>query len=148
MTLFVNNAGTDLVLSGIGVQPYSARGLTQTMGYIAQAVVPQRTVNGKLKSLVLDQFKKYTTTISGDDVLPPVCEGVWPGKIVTVDCVVELSGLIGAPRERTEVPDSGYEQGGFYIYRPRLIMMVMAVDWDRKEYERGSAWNITLEESE
>lgn len=146
MTLLVNNAATDLVLTGIGVQPYSARGLTQTLEAIQQAAQLKRTVNGLLRDLSLAQFKKYSSSITGNDQLPPVCDGIWPGKEVTVDCVVEMSSRIGQPKERTMVPDSEYEQGGFLIWRPRLFMRVTSVSWDRAEYDRVSNWTMTLEE--
>ena len=55
---------TTLVLSGIGVPPYCARGLTQTLAPIEAAGSQRRTVNGTLVDLSLTQFRKYRSTIS------------------------------------------------------------------------------------
>ena len=92
---------TLLVLSGIGVPDYSARGLTQTLEPIDGSASLRRTINGALKDLSFAQFRKYKSTISCQDQEPPAVDGVWPGHVVTVDCVAELScptgGAPGAP---------------------------------------------------
>ena len=142
----VINAFTDLVLDGVGVQPYSARGLSQTLTPIQQAAPPKRTVNGKLKDIGLAQFKKYASTISCTDQAPPVFDGAWPGLQVTVDCVVPFSRVTAAAPERPIVPDSEYEDGGFTLYRPRLIMRIMTFDVQKDEYGAAISWNMTLEE--
>jgi hypothetical protein len=141
------NALTDLKLVGIGVQPYSARGLTQQLTAIAQSVQVRRTVNGLLRDISLDQFKKYSSVITGSDQQPPVCDGVWPGRIVQVECLSELSAPLGELLERPAVAGSLYEDGGFQIYRPVLTMMVVApLEMTRDEYNRQVSWTLTLEE--
>ena len=72
-------AETLLVLSGNGVAPYSARGLTETLAPIAATVVPMRTVNGDLINMAPPQMQKYALTLSCTDVNPPALSGVWPG---------------------------------------------------------------------
>ena len=81
---------TLLVLTGIGVPPYAARGLTQTLDPIEAAGSQRRTVNGTLIDLSLAQFRKYRSTIRGRDQQAPALDGVWPGRVVTVSCVAEL----------------------------------------------------------
>jgi hypothetical protein len=81
---------TLLTLSGIGIPEYSARGLTQTLEPIDAAHQTRRTVNGELDDLSYAQFRKYKSTISGNDQEPPAVDGVWPGRVVTVECVTEL----------------------------------------------------------
>ena len=81
---------TMLVLSGIGVPSYSARGLTQTLQPIEAAGSQRRTVNGTLVDLSQAQFRKYRSTIRCNDQQAPALDGIWPGQVVTVSCVAEL----------------------------------------------------------
>ena len=144
----VNNAYTILALSGIGVQPYSARGLTQTLDPIAQAAQVKRTVNGTLIDISLDTaFQKYKSTITATDQLPPAVDGVWPGKTITVDCISELCYVTegGAP-QRTIVPGSSRVEGNFTFYRPRLTMIVLDMSISTDEYGSQVSWSMPLEE--
>jgi hypothetical protein len=70
-------SGTVLTLSGIGVPPYSARGLTQTLEPIDAAAQLRRTVNGALRDFGYTPFRKYRSTISCADQEPPAVYGVW-----------------------------------------------------------------------
>lgn len=140
-------------LSGIGVPPYSARGLRQTLTPIAQAAQLRRTINGDLDDVAAAQFRKFQSTISGDDQAPPAVDGVWPGRTVTVDCIAELSVADdgedppGAPvLDRTPVPGSLRHEPGFWFYRPRLTMRVTAFSIDGDEWAAGVAWQLALEE--
>ena len=47
-----------LTLSGVGVPPYSARGLTQSLEPIDGAAQLRRTVNGALADLSYEPFRK------------------------------------------------------------------------------------------
>ena len=138
---------TLLVLTGIGVAPYSARGLEQTLQPIGGAGQLRRTINGTLVNLSEDQLRKFTSTISGSDQLSPALNGVWPGKAVTVDCIKELCypTATGSP-DRPVVPGSQRTEGAMTYYRPRLSMMV--VDWQGREdeYGRQVSWTLQLEE--
>lgn len=141
-----NNAFTDLKLTGVGVQPYSARGLTQTLSPITQAAQLRRTVNGILRDIAMAQFQKYQTVITGNDQEPPVSDGVWPGRAVEVECLATLSCVIGATKERPAVAGSAYDSGGFTIYRPVLQMRVVSFDQSKDEYGHVTQWTMTLEE--
>lgn len=136
---------TLLVLSGIGVPPYSARGLVQTLVPIAAAASMRRTVNGTLSDLSSPQFRKYSSVISCADQQPPAFEGVWPGLVVTVDCIAELAYLT-----MTDLPDrpvvASREESGFTFYRPRLTMMVTGFQISRDEYGFVTSWTLGLEE--
>src|SRR4051812_15796454 len=90
---------TLLAINAIGLPPYAHRGLTQTLEPIAQAANARRTINGVLVDLSEDQFYKYSSQITCSDQDVPAFDGAFPGKIVTVDCVIELSYLttVGAP---------------------------------------------------
>jgi hypothetical protein len=57
------SADTVLVLHGIGIPEYSARGVTQTLQPIEAAGSLRRTVNGTLKDLSFAQFRKYRSNI-------------------------------------------------------------------------------------
>ncbi|MBB4520473.1 UNVERIFIED_ORG: hypothetical protein M2435_001253 [Rhizobium sophorae] len=138
---------TVLVLTGIGVAPYSARGLEQSLQPIDGAGQLRRTINGTLVDLSETQLRKFTSTISGTDQLAPAVNGVWPGRTVTVDCIAELcyptSG--GAP-DRSVVSGSSRVEGAMTYYRPQLMMMV--TDWQIKRDEYGAqvSWTLELEE--
>lgn len=139
------DATTLLVLSGIGVPPYSARGLSQTLTPIAASQQLRRTVNGALQDLSAPQFRKYSSKISCTDQQPPAFEGVFPGATVIVDCVAEL-----AYPTMTDEPDrevvASREESGFTYYRPRLTMLVTDFEISRDEYGAITAWTLSLEE--
>lgn len=138
---------TLLVLDGMGVPPYSARGITQTLSPIAAAAQMRRTVNGELVDLSASQFRKYASSISCNDQQSPAVEGIWPGMIVDVSCAAELSfetSTGGASREI--VAGSEREEGDFTFYRPKLRMMVVAFEVSRDEWGASVGWRMDLEE--
>jgi len=138
---------TVLTLTGIGVPPYSARGLTQTLEPIEQAASLQRTINGVLHDLSLSAFRKYKSTITGSDQRPPACDGVWPGQVVEVDCIAELAYPESGTPERTEVSGSSIDEGDGYIYyRPHLTMIVTGFRLSKDEYGAITGWTMDLEE--
>jgi hypothetical protein len=137
---------TVLFLSGIGVPPYSARGVTQTLEPIDQAAQLLRTINGGLKDLSAAKFRKYKSTITGNDQTPPSCDGVFPGRVITVDCVAELAFVAGGTPQRLVVPGSDYTADGFTFYRPRLRMFVMGFSLSKDEYGAVIGWSMSLEE--
>lgn len=143
----VDNAYTLLVISGAGVQPYSARGLSQTLDPIGQATNARRTVNGALKDLSFDGFRKFKSTISCNDQTAPAFDGVWPGQTITVDCVKELCyKTAGGSPSRTVVSGSSRVEGDYTFYRPQITFMVMAYSASEEEYTASAPWSLTLEE--
>lgn len=138
---------TLLVISAIGIPPYSCRGATQTLEPIAASQMLRRTVNGLLINLAPIQFQKYTSTISAADVNPPAIDGAWSGRALTVDCVSELSYLTagGAP-ERNVVAGSSRVEGDFTFYRPRLQMLLVHFRASTDEWGAVVTWSLTLEE--
>ena len=137
---------TLLVLSGIGVPDYSARGLSQTLEPIEASASLRRTINGTLKDLSFAQFRKYKSTISCQDQEPPAVDGVWPGHVVTVDCVAELSYPAGGSPARAVVAGSARTEGAFVFYRPQLEMLVTSFSVNRDEYGAAVQWQMDLEE--
>lgn len=137
---------TLLQLTGVGVPPYSARGLTQTLEPIGQASQLRRTVNGALIDVSAPQFRKYRSTITCNDQQAPAVNGIWPGMVVVVDCVATLSYVVGGSADRTIVPGSSYVDSGFVIYRPRLTMRVVSHNQSKDEYGAVTNWNMELEE--
>ena len=113
-------ADTLLVLTGVGVPSYSARGLTQTLEPIEAAAQLRRSINGDLLDLSYGPFRKYKSTISCQDQEPPAFDGVWPGRVITVDCVAELSYPAGGSPTRPVVSGSARTEGTFVFYRPLL----------------------------
>lgn len=137
---------TLLVLSGIGIPDYSSRGLTQTLEPIEAATSLRRTVNGSLVDLSFAQFRKYKSSISCHDQEPPAADGIWPGQVVTVDCVAELSYPSGGSPARPVVSGSTRTEGAFTFYRPQLQMRVTGLSVNRDEYGAAVQWQMDLEE--
>jgi hypothetical protein len=137
---------TLLVLSGIGVPDYSARGLTQTLEPIEAAAQLRRSINGDLLDLSYGPFRKYKSTISCQDQEPPAVDGVWPGRVITVDCVAEFSYPAGGSPARPVVSGSARTEGAFVFYRPQLRMLVTGFSMSRDEYGAAVSWQLQLEE--
>lgn len=141
---------TLLRLDPIGVPPYSARGISQTLAPIDGAAQLARTVNGAMIDLSDPNFRKYRSTITCTDQQQPALDGVWPGMILTVDCVIELPYLTGGAPERevagtTDDPATRTENG-FTFYRPRLTMMVIDYQAGVDEWGADANWTLSLEE--
>jgi hypothetical protein len=143
----IKAAGTLLVLTGVGVPPFSCRGATQTLVPIQQAHQIKRTLNGVARDLSQVQFQKYSSVISCADQQAPAVDGVWPGRVVVVDCVYELCYLTanGGP-SKPAVPGSSRVEGSFTFYRPRLEMMVIDFQSSKDEWGAANNWSMTLEE--
>ena len=141
------NALTLRVLQGIGVPPYSARGLRQTLEIIDQASQMRRTVNGQLKDISFSSFRKYRSTITGSDQQAPNFNGRWPGLQGVVDCIAELSYAqdLESP-DRPVVPGSEIVEGAHTSYRPRLTMRIVNLSVNQDEYGRQIDWSLELEE--
>lgn len=142
-------ASTDstlLELVGIGIPPYSARGLTQTLEPIDGAGNVVRAIDGSLLDLSYPPFQKYKSSISCGDQTPPAVDGIWPGKVVTVSCAAELSYPDGGAPLRPVVPGSARLEAGFWFYRPVLSMRVMSFNVSTDEWGAAVSWSMELEE--
>ena len=138
---------TLLVISGPGMPTYAARGLTQTLDPIDASSAVARTVNGGLINLSPSQMQKYRSTISCTDQETPALDGVWPGQVLTVDCVSELGYLTaGGSPDRTVVTGSSRTRGVWTWYRPQLAMMVISYTTSTDEYGARIGWQLDLEE--
>jgi hypothetical protein len=138
---------TILTLSAMDVTPYSARGLRQSFEPISAAPDLRRTINGVLNDLSLPQFKKYRTTINGDDQQPPAIDGIWPGLTVTVGCLFELAyKTVGGSPQRPVVAGSSRTEGDFTFYRPTLTCKITSYSVDEDEYGKAISWMLELEE--
>ena len=139
-------ADTDLVLTGIGIPDFSARGLREDLRPIDPGAL-RRTVNGALVDVTEPSFQKYALTITGSDQEPPAFDGTWRGQSVTVDALSKLSYLTaGGSPGRTVVPGSSVVNGDFTVYRPRLTMLVLDWTLERDEWGAVIAWSLELEE--
>ena len=132
----------------MGIPFYSARGLSQVLTPIQQAANAMRDINGTLIDLSDPDFRKYASHIECSDMVGPAVNAVWPGKILTVDCVVELAYLTsGGSPDRTVVSGSSRTHGNFTFYRPQLTMMVLAYETGTgDEWENTPSWSMDLEE--
>lgn len=138
---------TLLVITGLGISPYAARGLTQTLEPIEAAANLQRTIDGALADFGYDQFRKYKTTISGSDQRPPAVDGKWQGLSLVVKCISELSYVTsGGSPQRPVVTGSSYVEGDFTFYRPELTMRLTGFTMATDEWAAGVNWSMSLEE--
>jgi hypothetical protein len=133
--------------TGALIAAYSARGLSQTLDPIDAASVTARTVNGALIDLSPTQFRKFKSQVSCTDVEGPALDGIWPGMVVSVDCVAELGypTSSGTPA-REIVPGSERVNATWTYYRPRLTMLVTNTSVSLDEYGRAVQWTLDLEE--
>ena len=137
---------TLLVLTGIGIPEFSARGLREDRHSIGAGNL-RRTVNGESVDVTDPVFQKYRLTITSSDQEPPAFDGVWKGTEVTVDTLTPLAYVTaGGSPARPVVPGSSYVNGLFTAYRPRLVMLVVDLDVSREEWAAGTPWTLELEE--
>jgi len=140
-------ADTVLTLSGIGVPPYSTRGASQTLEPIDSALSMRRTVNGELKDISFDGFKKYKSSITATDQNVPAVDGLWPGDTITVGCIQELCyKTSGGSPERAVVAGSSRVEGDYTFYRPSLVMKVVGYQVNTDEWGAKVGFTLNLEE--
>lgn len=142
------NETTFLTISGVGVPPYSARGLTQTLEIIQGFAFLARDWNGNLIDFSNPNFRKYRTVITGKDQQPPAIDGIWPGLLVDIECNLEVSyktGMVGAPG-RAVVPGSSRVEGEFTFYRPKLTCRIVGFDQDVDDWAASVSWSLEAEE--
>jgi hypothetical protein len=141
------DGGTLLEISGPGIPTYASRGLTQTLDPIDAASNLMRTVNGDLVDFSPAQMRKYKSTISCTDIDGPALDGVWPGMVLTVNCVPELGFLtIAGSPTRPVVPDSSRLVGDYTFYRPQIMFLVVGYTVSTDEYGAAVAWQLDLQE--
>lgn len=137
---------TDLVIAGVDVPPYAQRGVEQSYRHVPQAAQFRRTWNGKLVNLATGDFEKIESTITFRDQQDPgIVNDVWPGKVVTVDCLFWLHHPTVGGSPRYGVVES-YEEDGRTFYRPRIVMMVTSYDASWDEWGANHTSTIVLEE--
>lgn len=138
---------TVLVLSGMGVVPYSTRAATQTLEPISQASANvYRDVNGVLRSLDGTSFQKYRSTITCTDQRPFAVDGVWPGKVVTVSCIQTLAYPAEGTPQRPTSTGGEFTEGDWVFYYPVLDMMVVGFSVQTDEWGATVSWRMDLEE--
>jgi hypothetical protein len=136
---------TLLAINGVSLAAYAARGLTQTLTIIEPAKAVRRTINGNLRSVSPQLFRKFASTVSCKDQAAPAW--LWPGLVVWVDCAVELNYQPGGSPVRTPVNNSmRVASDGFTFYRPRIQMMVLDLSVDADEWGGETGWSLSLEE--
>lgn len=142
-----DGASTVLTIMGVGIPPYSSRGIRQTLTPISAAANLRRTINGELIDLSPVQFKKYKSSLSCNDFQPPALDGIWPGLQITVGCIKELGFLTaGNSPAKTVVEGSLRTDGIFSFYRPVLIGRITSFSDNFAEWEAGDEWQLEFEE--
>lgn len=143
-----DNDFTELRIEGAEVPPFSARGITQTLEPIDAASKLERAVNGQMVDFSIPAMRKYRSRISSADLNVPAIAGLWPGKVITVDCVTELCFPTAQPelQERTAVSGSERTIGAWTFYKPVLTMICVGWTSSFEEYHASTAWSYDLEE--
>lgn len=140
----------ELKLTGLGVPPFSVRGVVQTLEPIDDAADVRRTMNGTAINLSNPDFRKYQSEISCEDMSPPAIDEIAVGMELTVECVAELSYQGALPlagnNSRPAVTGSAREANGFVFYRPILTMLVTGHSVEHDEWGAITSWSIDLEE--
>ncbi len=146
--VIIPEEGTLLIMDGMGIPLYSARvDVVQTLVPIDQQKQLVRTINGELIDVSNDEFQLYKSTISCTDNNPAALDGIWRGRQIIVDCVVDLVYETGGTPQRAVVPDSSRTIGGFTHYKPRLEMTVTDFQTSFAEGQAAHSWQIDLEET-
>lgn len=126
--------------------PYAARNLTATLEPISGQSWFRRDVNGFLRDLSDERFRKYKLSVKCRDGESPCLDNAWLGVIVGVSCPCELSYPAGGTPSRTVVSGSSRTVNGFVYYRPYLTMMVTGISDANQEWQAYHNWDLTLEE--
>lgn len=145
---------TDLVIVGVGIAPYSARGITQTLSDIDGSIATRRTINGVLRNTTPPGFAKFKSSLSCEDTESPAFDLLPPGAIVEIHCISELAVMGDEPPVisawddgiRPSVIGSPRWEAGVIYYRPILTMMVLSRTMSRDEWNHAVSWSIELEE--
>lgn len=137
-----------LILDGMGVPLYSARGLTQALSPIDASSHGERSINGVMMDFSYSQFRKYQSVITCTDQRVPAIDNVWPGQVVLISCICELAYPIGGSPGRQVVFGSSREEtdSGFIFYRPVLQMMLAPWALTYPEYARDIQWQLSFVE--
>jgi hypothetical protein len=143
MAVDLDNAYTNLTLTGLGVAPYATRGLTMDLAPLSQAGQIVRNCNGGIMDLSDPLFRKYRVTISCQDQRAPPFGGLWPGQLVTLESPIEMgNGELSSDRSGTSVDTDG----GIAYFRPTLDCVVLDFSQSGQEYAVSVSWTLVLEE--
>jgi len=167
---------TDLTLEIIGkgnsLPPFSARECIQTLTPISHGTL-RRTINGTLVCIGNEGHRKFQSTISCKDRVPPAFEGFWKGTLLKVGCIQSLTQPVPQGTERVQLEREAlslhlYERsgktwpikevgnqfvsllaefpGGFITYRPLLTMFVKNYHLETDEWGLSVGWTLELVE--
>ena len=114
---------SDLVVSGVTFPDFSLRGVKVRVSLADESSRLVRTVNGVLKNLSEEIFRKRKVTITGSDVEFPHLADIWPGQEVTITTIVTASA------GGTPITVHGY---------------VKEFEMERDEYEQVAAWSMEV----
>ncbi|MBY0293183.1 MAG: hypothetical protein K2W92_07855 [Alphaproteobacteria bacterium] len=167
---------TDLTLEIVGkgeaLPLFSARECIQTLTLAPQDSL-RRTINGHLVSIGHKTHRKFHSTVSCKDKIPPAFGELWTGTLVKVGCLQSLTQTVpqGSAHillERDAVSVDLYDEkgsvwpvdkgknrlidihadfpGGFLTYRPLLRMVVKNYCLETDEWGLSVGWSLELEE--
>jgi hypothetical protein len=138
--------GTILTITGMGIAPYSARGLSQRLALVTDTGNLTRSINGRAQNWNMAQFQKYATTITCTDQMVPALDGIWPGDEFTMECACNLSYPVGGTAQRPAVTGSEFTDNGFVFYRPVLEVQFVNFEYTFDEWGASLGWTADFVE--
>ena len=138
--------GTILTITGMGIAPYSARGLSQQITPIVNPGNMTRSINGRAQSWNMSQFEKYETTITCEDMRPPPFDNRWQGQEFTMECAARITRHMYELPGREVVEGSEIEEGDYISYRMVLEVMLDSFDWTEDEWGARVGWKMKFVE--
>jgi hypothetical protein len=84
---------TELILSGMGFPPLTARGCTQSLIPLIPGEL-RRTINGQLHYLGRETHHKYKSRIECSDQNPAGLNRLWVGSALTVCCIQTIVQVV------------------------------------------------------
>lgn len=138
---------TNFEVDLFALSDFASRGIRQSLNTIGAAKAYRRTINGTLIDYSQAQFRKYTSSVTCSDQVPPAMDGIYPGATIVVKCASELSYVTaGGAADRTVVAGSSRTEGAFTYYRPQLTMLVTDFSLEFDEWGATVGWSLSLEE--
>lgn len=139
-----------LTISGVGINPFSVRGIEQSYAPIDERSQNVRTINGMLIDVGDDAFNKLVTTIACEDMQSPLFDGIYPGKEVVIECVADLGydTATGQSATRPIVTGSQRQQGSstIWLYKPILTCLIDEIETDAELWGKVYAWTLVASE--
>lgn len=146
----MSNEDTDLKLfrstgEEIPFPEGSAMFIHASLDPISASAKLARTANGVLVDLSDPAYRKYSLSLSADDVRLPALANLWRGERFTVECPICLRER-GTTPSRPVVPGTVALGDGWVEYRPILDALLTDNSLSETEGQGAASWSLSFEE--